>query len=131
MRFGSSYPTLQGRLNLSFSQLGGQAKMNFFRVSDGVLYLTGGGGLFTPNAHYYLPDNSYVDPGSESGYFAFGGMGLSSRTDRRIIYEFEMRYNMGRADYTLETTTSNVWDFVYAGVKISFASKGKGEPPRY
>ena len=131
MRFGSTYETEEGRLSFAYSQLGGQAKMNFFDVSDGVLYLVGGGGLFTPSAHYYVPDNSYDEPGAESGTFAFGGLGLSSRTDRKIIYEFEVRYNMARADYTLDTTTSNVWDFIYAGIKISFASKGKDTPPRF
>lgn len=131
MRFGSTFETQQGRLNFDFTQLGGQAKMNLFGVPDGVLYLTGGGGMFTPNAHYYIPENSYDLPGDTTGYFGFGGLGLSSRTDMKTIYEFEIRYNMARAGYSLETVSSNVWDFIYVGVKIGFASKGKETPPRF
>lgn len=131
MRFGSTYPTPQGRLSFAFSQMGGQAKMNFIGLSNGTTYLTGGAGLFTPSAHYYIPENSYDVTGVESGTFFFGGLGISSKTDRKTIYEFEIRYNVARADYTLETTESNVWDFVYAGIKISFASKGKEAPPRF
>ncbi len=131
MRFGSTYPTPQGRLSFAFSQIGGQAKLNLFGISDGVLFVTGGGGMFTPSAHYYIPENSYNVAGDTTGTFVFGGLGLSSRTDRKMIYEFEIKYNIGRAGYTLETTESNVWDFIYAGIKISFASKGKEAPPRF
>jgi hypothetical protein len=131
MRFGTSYPSSEGRLSFNFSQMGGLAKMNFIRLSKGAIYLTGGGGVFTPNAHYYIPDNSLDRAGDEYGYFGFGGIGLSSKTSMRIIYEFEMRYNVGRADYTIDTIESNVWDFIYAGVKLSFASKGKAAQPRF
>lgn len=131
MRFGSTYQSDRGRLSFNFSQLGGFAKMNFKDLSDGKIYLTSGGGSFTPNAHYYVPDNSSDVAAAKSGYFAYGGIGLTSQTDSRVIYELEARYNMARADYTLDTITSNVWDFVYVGVKLSFASKGKEAPPRY
>ncbi|MEE9554752.1 MAG: hypothetical protein V3W18_10685 [candidate division Zixibacteria bacterium] len=131
MRFGSTYPTDQGRLNFSYSQIGGQVKLNLFGISDGVVSVAGGGGIFTPSAHYYIPDNSYDVAGDSSGTFFFGGLGISSSTDRNVIYEFEVRYNIARAGYTLETIESNVWDFIYAGIKVSFASKGKGAPPRY
>jgi len=131
MRFGSSYQSDRGRLSFNFSQLGGFAKMNFIGLSNGVIYLTGGGGTFTPSAHYYIPDNSIDEAATESGYFGYGGIGLSSRTAFRMIYEFEIRYNYARADYPLDSLSSNVWDFIYAGVKLSFASKGKEAPPRY
>lgn len=131
MRFGSSYPAPEGRLSFNFSQIGGNAKMNFIRLSNGKIYLTGGGGIFTPTAHYYIPNGARDVTGAESGYFGYGGFGLSSPTDSRTIYELEVRYNYARADYTLDGIYSNVWDFVYVGLKISFASKGKPAPPRY
>lgn len=131
MRFGSSHETAEGRLSFNYSQLGGLAKMNFVHLSNGAIYLTGGGGVFTPSAHYYVPDNSRDEVGAESGYFGFGGLGLVSITNRRVLYELEFRYNIARADYTLDDITSNVWDFIYVGVKLSFASKGKAAPPRY
>ena len=131
LRFGSSHETSQGRMTFNYSQMGGLAKMNFIGLSRGTIYLMGGGGVFTPSAHYYVPDNSRDVAGDERGYFGFGGIGLKSYTDRRIIYELEARYNVARADYTLDEITSNVWDFVYIGVKVSFASKGKEGPPRY
>lgn len=131
MRFGSSYSSTRGRLSFDYSQMGGKGKMNLIRLSDGVIYLTGGGGVFTPSAHYYIPDNSFNETGDERGYFGYGGFGLSSFTDHRVIYELEFRYNFARADYRLDDITSNVWDFVYLGMNISFSSKGKGSPPRY
>jgi hypothetical protein len=131
MRFGTSYPASEGRLTFNLSQMGGLGKMNFIRLSKGTIYLTGGGGIFTPNAHYYVPDNSYDRGGDDTGFFWFGGLGLSSKTSMRILYELELRYNIGRADYTLDTINSNVWDFIYVGVKLSFASKGKEAPPRF
>lgn len=131
MRFGSSYETSQGRLSFNYSQMGGLTKMNFIGLSRGTIYLMGGGGIFTPGAHYYVPDNSVDVTGDESGYFGFGGIGLKSFTDRRILYELEFRYNIARADHTLDEITSNVWDFAYIGMKISFATKGKEAPPRY
>jgi hypothetical protein len=131
MRFGSSHETSEGRLSFNYSQLGGLAKMNFIPLSNGAIYLTGGGGVFTPATHYYIPDNSRDEVGDESGYFGFGGIGLVSITNRRILYELEFRYNIARADYTLDEIDSNVWDFVYVGIKLSFASKGKPTPPRY
>ena len=131
LRFGSSHETSQGRLSFNYSQMGGLAKMNFIGLSRGTIYLMGGGGVFTPSAHYYVPDFSTDVAGAERGYFGFGGVGLKSYTDRRILYELEVRYNVARADYTLDEITSNVWDFLYIGVKLSFASKGKEAPPRY
>lgn len=131
MRFGSAYETAEGRLSFNYSQMGGLAKMNFIHLANGAIYLTGGGGVFTPGAHYYVPDNSRDEVGDERGYFGFGGLGLVSVTDRRILYELEIRYNIARAEYTLDTITSDIWDFVYVGVKLSFASKGKEAPPRY
>lgn len=130
MRFGSSYEASQGRLSFNYSQMGGLTKMNFIGLSRGTIYLMGGGGVFTPSAHYYVPDNSVDVTGAERGYFGFGGIGLKSFTDRRILYELEFRYNVARADHTLDEITSNVWDFAYIGVKISFSTKGKEAPPR-
>jgi hypothetical protein len=131
MRFGSSHETAEGRLSFNYSQMGGLAKMNFIPLSNGAIYLTGGGGVFTPSAHYYIPDNSTDEVGADRGYFGFGGVGLVSITNRRILYELEFRYNIARADYTLDDIYSNVWDFVYVGIKLSFASKGRPAPPRY
>lgn len=131
MRFGSSYPATEGRLSFNYSQIGGLAKMNFIRLSDGAIFLSGGGGVFTPNKHMYIPDNSTDEIGPNSGYFGFGGFGLSSKTNTRLIYELDFRYNFARADYTLDDISSNVWDFIYVGLNVSFASKGKATPPRY
>jgi len=131
MRFGSSYPATDGRLSFQYSQMGGLAKMNFIHVSGGKIYLCGGGGVFTPSAHYYVPDNSTDITGPNSGYFGFGGIGLASGSNMKLIYELELRYNMARADYTLDEISSNVWDFIYVSINVSFASKGKDAPPRY
>lgn len=132
MRFGSTYVSSQGRTSYNFSQLGGTGRLNLIGLSSGSIFINGGGGIFTPNVHYYVPDNSVDESAEKSGYFAFGGLGLISHSDRKVVYELELRYNMGRADFTLDNgNISNVWDFIYAGVKIGFASKGKDAPPKY
>jgi hypothetical protein len=131
MRFGSSYSTTQGRLSYNFNQVGGVARLNLIRLSSGALFLNGGGGIFTPNAHYYSPDNTIDEPAEESGNFFFGGIGLTSFPDRKVTYELEIRYSVGTAEATYGEITSDVWDFIYANVKISFASKGKDAPPKY
>jgi hypothetical protein len=130
-RFGSSYPSTLGRTSFTFSQLGGLARLNVIHVSGGAIFLSGGGGVFTPSVHFYQPDNSVDQAANKSGTFAFGGIGLSSATDQKIIYEIELKYNMGRDDFTLDNRTSNVWDFIYFGMKVSFASKGHDAPPKY
>jgi hypothetical protein len=131
MRFGSSYESSEGRVSYNFSQMGGIVKMNFINISDGKLYLTGGGGIFTPNAHFYSPGNSYTRSNSESGEYYFGGIGLVSRTAMKALYELEVRYNMARAENDLGFSDSDVWDFIYVGLKLSFSTKGKDAPPRY
>jgi hypothetical protein len=132
MRFGSTYSTIKGRPSYNFSQLGGTGRLNLFGVGSGSLFIYGGGGVFTPNAHFYVPDNSVDEPADKSGTFFFGGLGLVSRPNQKVLYELEMRYNAGRADYTLDNGNfSNVWDFIYVGVKLGFASKGKEAPPKY
>lgn len=131
MRFGSSYSSTQGRLSYNFSQMGGIAKMNFFNISGGKLYLTGGAGVFTPKAHYYSPGNSFTVTGDESGEYYFGGIGLISKTSMKALYEIEARYNIARADNNLGLVNSDVWDFIYVGLKISFSTKGMDQPPRY
>lgn len=131
MRFGSSYESPQGRISYNFSQMGGIAKMNFISISKGKLYLTGGGGIFTPNAHFYSPGNSFSLAGDESGTYYFGGVGLISQTDMKALYEFEIRYNYARAENDLGFSISDVWDFIYVGLKLSFSTKGMKPPPRY
>ncbi len=136
VRFGSSYPTSDGRLSFNLSQLGGLAKMNFLNVSKGKLYLMGGAGVFTPNAHFYVPEDTFDRTGNQ-GNFVFGGIGLSSPTDRNMLYELEIKYNIASSEYNAFGNSfeiglpSDSWDFIYFGVKLSFASKGKGAPPRY
>lgn len=133
-RFASSYESTQGRVSYNFSQAGGLAKMNLFSISDGKLYLTGGGGVFTPHVHYYSQDNSFSRAGDESGTYYFGGIGLISKTSMKALYEFEARYNIARAKNTghvLGNVNSDVWDFIYIGMKLSFSTKGKDQPPKY
>jgi len=131
MRFGSSYESAEGRVSYNFSQMGGIAKINFINISDGTLYLTGGGGIFTPNAHFYSPGNSYTRSSSERGEYYFGGIGLISKTGMKFLYELEVRYNIARAENDLGFSDSDVWDFIYVGLKLSFSTKGKDAPPRY
>jgi hypothetical protein len=129
-RFGSSARASAGRPSYNFTQIGGVAKMNLFDVGSGRLFASGGGGFFTPSAHFYVPDNSTNKNGS-SGQFAFGGLGLSSDPLAGTIYELEVRYNVGNADFKLNNKIYKVWDFLYVGAKISFSSKAKVESPRY
>jgi hypothetical protein len=131
MRFASSFESSQGRISYNFSQAGGLAKMNLFSISDGKLYLTGGGGVFTPSVHFYSQDNSFTRSGDERGTYYFGGIGLISRTNMKALYEFEARYNIARAENTLGYVDSDVFDFIYIGMKLSFSTKGKDQPPRY
>jgi hypothetical protein len=131
-RFGSTYSSNQGQLSYSFSQLGGLARLNISNISGGSVYLTGGGGVFTPNGHYYLPASPIDVAAAKAGYFGFGGIGISSYTNRKVMYELELKYNIGRDDYKLDNgTSSNVFDFIYVGMRLSFASKGKDAPPKY
>jgi hypothetical protein len=131
MRFGSSFESTQGRISYNFNQMGGLVKMNLFGSSNGKLYLTGGGGIFTPSAHIYSAGDSYDLTADESGNYYFGGIGLISRTDMKMLYELELRYNYARAENNLGYSDSDVWDFIYIGLKLSFSSKGKSSPPRY
>jgi hypothetical protein len=137
MRFGTSISTLAGRLNYNFDQLGGTARLNLIPLSNGAIFVYGGGGTFKPTAHFYVPDNSIDITSDKRGYFGFGGIGLTSLTHERTMYELEARYNIGRADvkskdFGLPTNLdSNAWDFFYVGVKLSFASKGNAPHPRY
>jgi hypothetical protein len=132
MRFGSSYQSENGRVSYNFSQVGGVARLNLIPFSSGSIFVNGGGGIFTPNAHYYEPDNPVDQSADESGTFFFGGLGLSSFTDRKVTYEFEVRFSSGRTDLELDNgITSDAFDFVYVGMRLSFASKGKESPPRY
>ena len=133
MRFGSAYDSPLGRLSYNFTQLGGIAKLNLVPISGGTLYLTGGGGIFTPNAHYYIPDASF-DMTGDRGFFGFGGLGISSDTHSKVMYELEMRYNLSDADFVLEEQDAisvNRFDFIYVGVKLSLSSKGRPTPPRF
>jgi Outer membrane protein beta-barrel domain len=134
MRFGSSYESDGGEVSYNFSQLGGMARLNLFGLSNGAVFVNGGGGIFKPNAHFYSPDNPTDVSADKSGNFFFGGLGLTSYPTRRVIYEFEIRYNIGSSPdpFALDATRqSDVWDFIYAGVRLSFASKGQSEPPKY
>ncbi len=129
-RFGSAYSSSAGRRSYNFTQFGGLAKMNLFDVRSGRLFIAGGGGMFTPTVHFYIPDKSY-DKVGKSGAFAFGGIGLSSDPEASTVYEFEVRYSLGTSTFTLDKKTNKAWDFIYIGSKISFSSKAKAAPPRY
>lgn len=132
VRFGSTFSATTGRISYNFNQIGGLARLNLFGISNGKLFVTGGGGIFTPNMHVYIPDNSSDYAADESGTFFTGGLGLVSTTNQKVMYEIEVKYSVGRDDYTLANgNTSNVWDFIYAGFKMSFGSKGKNAPPKY
>jgi hypothetical protein len=130
-RFGSSYSTSEGRPSFNFSQLGALWRMDLGTVSNGRVYFSWGGGVFTPNAHFYVPDFSVDRPSEKMGGFGFAGFGLSSATDRLIIYELEFKYNLCYAEYILDDIEYNDFNFIYMGIKLSYASKGKKAPPRY
>jgi hypothetical protein len=130
MRFGTSISTSLGRLSYNYNQLGGTARLNLIPLSDGAIFIYGGGGTFKPTAHFYVPDNSSDLTSDKRGVFGFGGIGITSPTHQRTMYELELKYNVGRLDvdrsqYGLpHGTNTNIWDFIYVGVKLSFASKG-------
>ncbi len=65
------------------------------------------------------------------GGFGFAGFGISSATDRLIIYELEFKYNLSYAEFILDDIEYNDFNFIYMGVKLSYASKGKEGQPRY
>ncbi len=137
MRFGSTISTLNGRLSYNFNQIGGTGRLNLIPLSNGAIFVYGGGGTFKPTAHFYVPDNSTDITSDKRGTFGFGGIGITSMTHERTLYELEIRYNVGRLDidptqFGLPANMStNMWDFIYVGVKLSFASKGHEAPPRY
>ncbi len=130
-RFGSSYSTSEGRPSFNFSQLGALWRMDLGTVSDGRVYFSWGGGVFTPNTHFYVPDFSVDHPSEKMGGFGFAGFGILSATDRLIIYELEFKYNLCYAEYILDDVEYNDFNFIYMGIKLSYASKGKEAPPRY
>jgi len=134
-RFSSGHQLSEGRVSYNFSQVGGLVKMNFIRLKHGRIYLSGGGGIFKPSVNFYVPENTYSRVGEETGNFFFGGIGLMSKTDRRMLYELEIRYNLATADMNVDEIRVGElyekWNFIYFGVKLSFASKGKSAPPRY
>jgi hypothetical protein len=133
VRFGSTLTSSTGRVSYNFNQIGGLARLNLMSVTTGKLFVTGGGGVFTPNTHVYIPDNSVDYAADKSGTYFTGGLGLVSASNLKVMYELEVKYSVGRSDdITLPNgNTSNVWDFIYAGFKISFGSKGKDAPPKY
>ena len=136
-RFGSDIQSTDGNISYNFTQYGALAKMNMFNVDKGRIYFIGGGGFFKPNRHTWTPDY-IVDDTWDTGTFFMGGIGVSSNPLSTTIFEFEMRYNIGSADYvtlnpaTLEEISEDYkFNFVYCLVKFSFNSKGKPAPPRY
>lgn len=136
-RFGTEIQSTEGSISYNFSQYGGMAKLNLFRVNKGKIYLVGGGGIFKPTRHIWTPDYT-ANETWESSIFFMGGLGLSSNPYSTTIYEFEMRFNAGNADYKtaiagtdLVETTNHRFDFIYFVIKISFNSKGIAAPPRY
>ncbi len=135
-RFGLREPSTDGTSSYNFTQYGGVAKLNLFDVDKGKLYVVGGGGMFTPNYHIWTPD--YVSNDEwDTGTFFMGGLGISSNPFRKTVFQLEVRYNLGTADYVMEdafgeeTSEEYKFDFLYFLVKISFNSKGKSAPPRY
>jgi len=135
-RFGSTIQSGSGHISYNFPQYGGLARLNIFNVGGGKFYLLGGGGIFKPNLHVWAPESTIDEP-SESGTFFAGGIGICSDPYAKTIYELEIRYNTGNADYKsidlsgVETTTNYKYDFLYVAIKLSFNSKGITSPPRY
>jgi len=136
-RFGSSKQTTEGDISYNFAQYGGLAKLNLFDVEKGRIYAVGGGGMFKPNRHVWTPEYT-TDEEWDTGMFFMGGLGLSSNPNSTSIFEFEVRYNLGEADYisTNPATGDEIkdnfkFDFLYFVFKISFNSKGQPAPPRY
>jgi hypothetical protein len=130
-RFNTDVEDDLGHLSYNFAQIGGLAKLNLFDVQNGKLYVCGGGGIFTPKAHYWAV-NSTADETAEQGNFFFGGLGLSSDPKANVIYNLEFRYNTGEADSKFEDyTITNKYDFISFLIKLEFNSKGKEAPPRY
>lgn len=135
-RFGGNTQSTEGNISYNFTQYGGLAKYNMFNVDKGKIYLVGGGGIFKPNLHLWTPD--YItDDSWDSGMFFMGGLGLSSNPQATTIFEFEVRYNIGDADYITsypvgdDTIENFKFDFLYFVFKISFNSKGNEVSPRY
>jgi hypothetical protein len=130
-RFGSNLVDDRGNVSYNFTQLGGLAKLNLVDVQTGKLYVCGGGGIFTPKEHFWSTSN-IEDESGKQGTFFFGGLGLSSDPKASVIYNLELRYNTGEADYTFEDqTVTNKYDFLSFLIKIEFNSKGKEPALRY
>jgi len=130
-RFSSDRIDERGHVSHNFTQYGGLAKLNLLNVQNGKFYICGGGGIFTPNTHYWAIDNN-INVTYKQGMFFMGGIGLSSDPKSSVIYNLEIRYNTGNADVSDATNTPNYkYDFISFSMKIEFNSKGMVPPTRY
>lgn len=130
-RFGSDFLDERGHVSYNFTQIGGIAKLNLLNVQNGKLFVVGGAGIFTPNAHYWS-SNSVENESSQQGQFFMGGIGLSSDPKANVIYNIEFRYNKGDADLFDSADSPNLkYDFISFLIKLEFNSKGKEAAPRY
>jgi hypothetical protein len=130
-RFGSDRVDERGHESHSFTQLGGLAQINLLNVQNGKFYICGGAGIFTPKTHFWAVSNS-IDITYKRGTFFNGGIGLSSDPKAAVIYGFEIKYNMGKANVSdLSNSPSYKYDFLSFSMKIGFNSKGTVAPSRY
>ncbi|MCD6161357.1 MAG: outer membrane beta-barrel protein [candidate division Zixibacteria bacterium] len=135
-RFGSSSQSSSGSISYNFVQYGGLIRLNVYNVNDGKLYIVGGGGAFKPNAHSWSREQ-IKNESFESDIFFTAGLGLCSNPYAKTIYEFEVLYNTGNADWNRityegeELNSNHNFDFIYLCMKISFNTGGETAPPRY
>ena len=134
-RFGTNIESGDGNYSYNYIQYGGILHLNVFDVEKGKIYLVGGGGMFTPKKHVwsqgYTADYNY-----ETGAFFTGGLGLSTDPRASTIFELEVRYSMGEADYKTmvldeEITDTYKFNSIAVLAKMSFNSKGFKPAPRY
>jgi hypothetical protein len=129
--FGSNREDDRGHVSHNFTQLGGVAKFNLFSVSNGKIYICGGGGIFTPNLHFWSV-NGTEDETSQQGTFFSGGIGLSSDPKSTVIYNLEFKYNSGTANISeAADALSYKYDFISINMKLEFSSKGIAPTTRY
>lgn len=136
MKFGSSATSTSGSISYNFMQYGGIARYNMLDVSNGKLFIFGGGGIFKPNSHSWSSERVVDEPFESSTFFTVG-FGLCSNPQEKTSYEFEIRYNSGSADWNRTTylgdelKSSHNFDFIYFCMKLSFNTGGEESKPRY
>jgi hypothetical protein len=129
--FSSDLVDDRGQASFNFTQMGGLARFNLLNASSGKIYLSGGGGIFTPNEHFWSISGTQDQP-SQRGNFFFGGLGLSSDPKSTVIYNLEFRYNSGKANTSNAANAPSLkYDFISINMKLEFNSKGVASAPRY